>query len=424
MLFIYRTLSLGGIETFFVRMAKERNKLGLHTKILLFSKPHESDTTLLREMSKYAEVIFAEQVFLNIPLLTKRTPVIVPIKKKALKDLFENVDQVHVSLGVHALLGYRLIKKLNLSIPITVGFYHYNVYLWGGSNVAKNVKIDRNFVFSYLPRKSLLFFSEGNKNFNQKSTSLDFSGSSTFRLGVVDHKDNEIKGSTHSPLKIVAVGRLEEFKSYNLYMIDTVKNLKSKGIEVQFDIYGDGPLKEQMQKNINIEGLETQVHLKGKLDYLNFDNTVMEYDLFIGSGTSIIQAASLGVPSIVGIENFNLPETYGFFSSVYEHEYNLKGIDLPTVNVIKLIEKYIDLDINERLSLKTAHKECIESFTNASCQQYLSNLNIVEMPSSPYKYNRLFYSLSLLFDGVKIKLFKNHPYNRRHRDFKVGEKAL
>ena len=56
MLFIYRVLPIGGIETFFLRMAKERYKKGLATTILLLSDPHESNQALLMEMKKYSNV--------------------------------------------------------------------------------------------------------------------------------------------------------------------------------------------------------------------------------------------------------------------------------------------------------------------------------------------------------------------------------
>lgn len=58
MLFIYGALPVGGIETFFVRMAKERFSKGLFTAILLQSKPEESDPVLLAEMKKICGSLF------------------------------------------------------------------------------------------------------------------------------------------------------------------------------------------------------------------------------------------------------------------------------------------------------------------------------------------------------------------------------
>jgi len=68
MLFIYGSLALGGIETFFVRMAKARAEIGMKTKILLLNNKERSNPELLDEMGKYAEVYYLED-FIFLPKL-------------------------------------------------------------------------------------------------------------------------------------------------------------------------------------------------------------------------------------------------------------------------------------------------------------------------------------------------------------------
>lgn len=417
MLFIYGTLTVGGIETFFVRMAKERARLGLHTSILLFSKPEDSDKALLAEMRKYATVIFPEEIFFNIPKLVSRFPLLIPVKNKALMRIFSNVDQIHVFDGMHALLGYRFTNMLGINIPITVGFYHYIKYLWGGDKVAFYEKLNRDFIFNYLPKENLCLFSEGNRLLYEKYKNIDLSGVSTFRLGVIDKKNIKLTVSNRKPLRIIAIGRLVEFKTYNFYMLNVVKNLIEKGIPVEFYIYGDGPLFNEIKSNIIELGLEDNVFLKGTLDYLEFDKVVMQHDIFIGSGTAIIQAAALGVPSIVGVENVVEPESYGYFSDVHQYEYNVKGLDLPMVQVEKLIVDYLEKDSHDKLELKKAHLKSIDEFTNESCQYALDNLKRAEMPCEKYRYSIILYYMSKVFDGINIRVNKNHPRRTQFRDF-------
>jgi hypothetical protein len=57
-LFIQASLSMGGVETFYVRMAKERHRCGQKTKILLISPRSRSNPELLAEAEKYAEIYF------------------------------------------------------------------------------------------------------------------------------------------------------------------------------------------------------------------------------------------------------------------------------------------------------------------------------------------------------------------------------
>jgi glycosyltransferase involved in cell wall biosynthesis len=417
MLFIYGALPVGGIETFFMRMAKERHRLGLHTSILLLSLPHESDPELLNEMKKYANVLFPDDIFLNFGKFTRRLPLLVPIKKRALERALKSVDQIHASDGMHALLGYRLSNMLNKNITITVGFYHYIKFLWGGDNVAWHEKVNRRFIFDFLPEESLLLFSEGNRQLYIKHKRKKLTYANTFRLGVIDKKNIKVSGEVNLPIKIVAIGRLVDFKTYNFYMIKVLKNLKTKGFNVQFDIYGDGPLKAQMADEINKAGLSDSIHLKGTLDYLKFDETVSNYNLFIGSGTAIIQAAALGLPSIVGVENVIEAETYGYFSDVNQYEYNLKGLDLEMISVEAIIEDYINMNTQQRKTLISSHLECIDSFTNESCQKSMDELKYIAMPAKKLKYNRWIYEFSRILDRVSMRFNKRHPYLTRFEDF-------
>lgn len=423
MLFIYSALPVGGIETFFVRMAQERKKIGLPTAILLLSKPEASDKELLSEMRQHAEVFFPEDLFLFIPVFSQRFPLLSPVKKHVLNDLFKHVDQIHVSNGMHALLGYRLSKLADKNIPITVGFYHYINYLWGGDHVAHFEKLNRKFVFEYLPHEALMMFSEGNRQLYTKQKNMSFDQAQTFRLGVVDKKKVKLSGERNTPLKIVAVGRLVEFKTYNFYMLDALNALRAKGISVKFDIYGDGPLKGQVQEKIDKLNLNDLVCLKGTLKYSKFDSVVSQYDLFIGSGTAIIQAASLGVPSIVGVENVIQPKTYGYFSVVYQYEYNLKGLNLPLISVEKMIGDYSTMNKSERYQLKQAHLDSIEAFTNVACQKSMDILKEINMPEKPFKFNCWVYELSRVIDWINMKLNKRHPRLTQFEDFKKIEES-
>ena len=424
MLFIYGALPVGGIETFFVRMAKERKKLGLPTAILLLSKPEVSDAELLSEMRQHAQVLFPADMFSISSFFSQRFPLLAPVKKQVLNDLFKHVDQIHVFDGMHALLGYRLSKLVDKNIPITIGFYHYIKYLWGGDRVANFERLNRKFVFDYLPQEALVMFSEGNRQLYIKHKNMNFDKAQIFRLGVVDKKQVKLSGERNTPLKIIAIGRLVEFKTYNFYMLDVLNVLREKGLSVRFDIYGDGPLKGQIQEKIDELNLNDLINLKGTLEYSKFDHVVSQYDLFIGSGTAIIQAASLGVPSIVGVENFIQPKTYGYFSDVHQYEYNLKGLDLPLISVEKMIEDYSSMNESERFSLKQAHLDSIEAFTNEACHKSMDALKEINMPVHPFKFNRWVYEKSRVIDRLNMKFNKYHPRLTQFEDFrKLDERS-
>jgi glycosyltransferase involved in cell wall biosynthesis len=322
---------------------------------------------------------------------------------------------------MHALLGQRLLQCEAKRVPITIGFYHYIKYLWGGNDVAYYERLNREFVFEYLPKKSLMMFSEDNKRLYSKHKNMDFSEANSFSIGVFDQKDFEISGEVSRPLKIVAVGRLVEFKTYNFYMLDVVRNLIDRGISVIFDIYGDGPLKKQIQEKIIEKNVDSLVSLKGTLDYSKFDETVASYDMFIGNGTAITQAASLGIPSVVGPENMQIPKTFGYFSNLYKRQYSRNDLDLPLFNVEDLIADYTFMSKEERFNLKLEHANCSRQFTNKSCQQSMDSLKNIEMPEQPFEFNRWVYEFSRVADRINMKINRNHPFIKRHKDFNKNE---
>lgn len=418
MLFIYGALQIGGIETFFVRMAKERYRKGLDTSILLLSVAEDSDKNLLDEMRKYSNVFFTEDLFVKLPFLGSRFPLLRTPKISKIKSMIDKVDQVHAFDGMHLLLGQRLLKIANKDIPITIGFYHYIKYAWGGASIAYNEKVNRDYIFNHLPRDSLLFFSKGNRDFYTKNREVDFSSSHTFRLGVVDKKNIVLDGKLNSPLTIVAVGRLVNFKSYNIFMLDVMRKLIDKGYDIRFDIYGYGTLQADIEHRVKELELEAYVRLNGTLDYHRFDEIVSRYDMFVGSGTAIIQAASLGVPSIVGVENMLEPKTYGYFSEVHQYEYNLKGQNILLKSIGEMIEEYITSDDQYRLELKKSHLDSIEEFTNESCQESMDLLKSLKMPDSDFDFNPWAYELSRILDKVNKKFNRFHPRNTEFDNLK------
>ncbi len=103
---------------------------------------------------------------------------------------------------------------------------------------------------------------------------------------------------TSETLKLVAVGNLKAVKNYQL-LIDAFKQLKA--YPVTLDIYGDGSLKEHLQKQIKESNLP--ITLKGS------NNKVYEvlpkYDVFVmssfheGFGISVAEAMATGLPLLL-----------------------------------------------------------------------------------------------------------------------------
>jgi len=139
---------------------------------------------------------------------------------------------------------------------------------------------------------------------------------------------------------------------------------------------------------------------------------VSGYDIFIGSGTSIIQSASLGVCSIVGIESMERPLTYGFFYDVAKFDYNLKSLNLPLFEVEYLLSSFFHMSADEKKMLVRKHIECCNEFSMEKCSENFENtkLEIVELNKrNPLVY--VLYDLSRCFSAIFRRFYKKHPLN-------------
>lgn len=410
MLFIYWALSIGGIETFFVRMAKARSRLGKTTRVLLVGPREASNLHLLNEIQKFAEVVFLED-YVRLPkFLYRLVPLhlilLVPLNKNKLAFIFKDVFNVHVPSSIFGLLYSKLAAHLKLCCPLTIGVYHSREFIWGaGGPIPYYERINRNLFFDGVPRRNLMFF-------NEKLVDLYWKGNegadvNVFPLGVIESSGLAEKVDNNE-LVIGSIGRLVSFKTYNLWMIDVVKELKSQGIKVKYIVYGDGPLRLEMQKKINLYDLKNDIFLKGLLPYAEFSNAIKCFDVFVGSGTAIVEAASAGIPSIIGIESVGEALTYGYFSDIPGFSYHEDNL-YPKVQVADVLAKFVNLNANQMLELRLKHVEKSNLFLMDNCVRNFEEMKLSSMDIEMAKKNSgcifsLSYSLSYLLSTISCRL--------------------
>ena len=101
--------------------------------------------------------------------------------------------------------------------------------------------------------------------------------------------------------KIVAVGRLEPQKNYK-NLIEAFEIVNKKYNDYILEIYGEGFLKEELQKYIEYKKLNDKVLLKGKVD--DVKKVIYKATAFVmssdyeGMPNSLLEAACLGVPCV------------------------------------------------------------------------------------------------------------------------------
>lgn len=383
MLFIYSELAIGGIQTFFVRMAKARHAIGKKTKILIIQNRDASNPELLVEAMKYADVYFLEDIVAMPRLLVRFFPksllLMMPLKKERIDELLNGIDHAHVSNSVYGFFYLKMSKMLDVLAKLSLGVYHAREFLWDFDGYTPYYQKANKMLFMH-NSKSQIFFNEKVLELYRDTTKKKLADVNLFPIGVVESRDVDTQPLTlkeNPNLCIGSIGRLVSFKSYNLWMLDLVKELIDKGYKVTYIIYGSGPLEQEMRQKIEHLRIADHVEMRGVIGHQDIDGALEEFDLFVGSGTSIVEASAKGIPSIVGIESVNTPLTYGFLSDIPGFTYHEDGL-YPKYQVMEIIEEFKKLNDEKMIELKRKHIQKAKLFSMKAC---VDNFSLVNPPA-------------------------------------------
>lgn len=112
--------------------------------------------------------------------------------------------------------------------------------------------------------------------------------------------------------KILSIGRLVNFKTYNLFMIDVIRELRNEIPNIEYTIIGDGPLADTVVNKIQHFKMGNYVKLIKSIEYDQIRTLINEYDLHIGMGTSILDVGKYGMPSLVAVPFIQDSITHGY----------------------------------------------------------------------------------------------------------------
>ncbi len=268
-------------------------------------------------------------------------------------------------------------------------------------------RIYKNVIYKKLLKfpESFVFYNELTKLSHQDHYGLPLDNSSIFPVLVksLEPSENSRLIKNVAITKIISLGRLVDFKYHHEQVINAINLLKrEKDIPIEYHIYGDGHLRNRLEKFVETTGSAHFVFIHGTLQTEALYEHLMTADLCIGMGTSLIYAASLSVPSILAIESSDL--TYGFFTD------DLKGYetgedvgDLGKETYLSVFSRFFELSDVERAILKKK--------TIAKAQQYAFEENVdkllnllVEPRQKDITGISLFTFLKVLLAKVGVKL--------------------
>ncbi|MBW3617026.1 MAG: glycosyltransferase [Proteobacteria bacterium] len=150
-----------------------------------------------------------------------------------------------------------------------------------------------------------------------------------------------------SPLRVVSVGRLVPFKAYNEGAIHITRRLVAQGLDVQWVLFGDGPEMERLRATAEELGVTGSVQFAGALGYELLFDTLVRFDIFVGMGTALLEAASAKMPSIMAVDQ--QPRlTYGYLHEAPEDSVGEVVGPAPERDIGELLRTYAAMTPEER----------------------------------------------------------------------------
>lgn len=388
-LIVKEHLEIGGAETLAIRMCNWLCRNG-HEVVLLTEIRCNELRALFHPEIRYFTVDGA-----LISLL---------VKNKAKQFLHSHhidaIDVVFVFSPQELAAGVALHAALPRS-KLLVGVYHPDAYI---SRIRGNRLLRvlvRRFFLTH-PVANLVFANPAIKKSHENFFRYSFQGAKIWPLPIDRPVFFE---QVRRNKKVISIGNLKEFKSYNLSMIDVVAKLAKRGYDISYDIYGRGPLYDEINTRIRACGVQGRVRIHDQVFYTRFNDTVQLGEVFVGMGTSVVEAAGAGVPSIVAVVGAKDGECYGFVQDVPPGALGEVLCKKQSFPLEEVIARVFDADEASYIAIKKAGYDHVEKhFDGERLMQDFAKYAFTAKDTRR-DLNR-FYS-AILMVLVRYELFKN-----------------
>jgi glycosyltransferase involved in cell wall biosynthesis len=264
----------------------------------------------------------------------------------------------------------------------------------------------------------LLFFSEAARAWLGERTGLDLAHCPVLPIGIDLKRARARSADQAQRLKVVSIGRITEFKTYNVKFLEAVATLRRRGVPLEYHVYGDGPAVGKLRRRIAELGLDSAVRLQGTLEYSRFPEAVADAGLFVGSGTALIEAAACGVPALIGIESQPDDLSYGFLHEMSGLAYHESGIPHPKAPFAEHVARVVSLDSDQyrsvcAASIRKAREYSIERLVEGWIE--LDRRLCGQLDGQPrLRFNRLRFVGSLLFDRLTVSIGRDSGFLSRY----------
>jgi len=320
--FVHGHLLLGGIETLILKLAREFVATGHSVTVVAGPRGNPQLETNLR---RYAKLVRLPSSFMRGYLSGSRA------------DLAD-VDIIF-ACGAPQLLLAQALKLRHAPRAVTVvGVYSPWEFTPGiGARRFDWQLTDR--LFAAVPDENVIFVNEPCRSEHRLTLRRSFEASPV----IVVPTDRPALPANRivDREKIVSIGRIVHFKPTPFHMLEVIAEMKKLGRRFVFHVYGVGVAFDALKEAVVEKGLEEVVTLHGAIDYDDIPRALEDCFLFVGMATAALEAAALGVPSLMGYEAPDERVTLGFVHETVENamgELSSKGKRYPLLDKVKELD--------------------------------------------------------------------------------------
>lgn len=265
-------------------------------------------------------------------------------------------DYLHAHFAYLSAVSARIISDFT-KVPFVVTIH------------ARDMFVDNEYLEEIVRfAKSVIVKSEYNKKYlMEKCPWLDISKVKVIPCGVDADKFVPSVRNAEAGIKVISVGRLVEKKGFT-YLLKACKILQQKGARFECEIYGDGPLKDNLSSEIKQLGLSEVVFLRGVITRQQLIAVFAISDIFVlpsiidreGDTEAMpvaLKEAMASTKAVVATDIAGIPELINSGED---------GILVPSKDEKTLAQAMLTLinDRNLRLRLgDNARKKIIQNFT-------------------------------------------------------------
>lgn len=393
---VYGSLRTGGIETLIVRTANFFSQTNISVSVFCTERG-----ALASSLEARVKIFYYKEM--SDLALTTRLQVQSTANSKFLVMSFDPIS------AARALRVEREISKKNLKVTHLSGVFHPRAYFMDGER--KDRVFLNRMVARAIGKKRLFFMNEECKSAHSAQWKTCLSNNSILMLPI-NQINAKWKPKDSPEVRIVSVGRLVDFKSYNLGAARIVKTCMNHGIAVTWDIYGDGPLRRSIESEIKYFDVSSQVRLMGDLDYATFSLKVASYDLFIGMGTAALEAAMVGVPTVCATVD-EATHCYGYLHNLPFGNVGERQSKTPMVDLTDLIKDYSSTTQAERTLLSQQSRSVALEYGMPRFAEALARMTNTSTPAPPMLFKMIIAALySYATESWLAKVARHHQLKK------------